>query len=45
MKYSVGVGGEWLSPFGALAISYAIPLNADEQDEEQHFQFSFGTGF
>ena len=27
MKYSAGVSGEWLSPFGALSVSAAIPLN------------------
>ncbi|NOQ76906.1 MAG: BamA/TamA family outer membrane protein, partial [Methylococcaceae bacterium] len=44
-KYSVGLSGEWLSPFGALSVSFAIPMNADEDDEEQSFQFSFGSGF
>ncbi len=45
MKYSVGLSGEWLSPFGALSVSFAIPMNADEDDEKQSFQFSFGSGF
>lgn len=45
MRYSVGLSGEWLSPFGALAVSFAIPLNADKDDDEQIFQFSFGSGF
>ncbi len=45
MKYSVGISGEWLSPFGALSVSFAIPMNADDDDEEQSFQFSFGSGF
>ncbi len=45
MRYSVGLSGEWLSPFGALAVSFAVPLNAGENDEEQSFQFSFGSGF
>jgi len=27
MKYSAGISGEWLSPFGALSISAAYPLN------------------
>jgi len=45
MRYSAGVSGEWLSPFGALTISLAKPLNADDNDEEQMFQFSFGSGF
>ena len=45
MRYSVGLSGEWLSPFGALSVSFAVPMNADEKDEEQMFQFSFGSGF
>ena len=45
MRYSVGLSGEWLSPFGALAVSFALPLNSDDDDEEQMFQFSFGSGF
>lgn len=28
MRYSAGVSGEWLSPFGALSISAAMPLNS-----------------
>lgn len=27
MKYSAGLSGEWLSPFGALSVSAALPLN------------------
>ncbi len=45
LRYSVGLSGEWLSPFGALAVSFAIPMNAGSDDEEQVFQFSFGSGF
>ncbi len=45
MRYSVGLSGEWLSPFGALSVSFAVPMNADDNDEEQGFQFSFGSGF
>lgn len=28
MRYSAGISGEWLSPFGALSVSAAVPLNA-----------------
>jgi outer membrane protein insertion porin family len=45
IRYSVGLSGEWLSPFGALSVSVAKPLNAGQEDEEQMFQFSFGSGF
>ena len=27
LRYSAGLSGEWLSPFGALAVSVAYPLN------------------
>jgi outer membrane protein insertion porin family len=27
MKYSAGLSGEWLSPFGALSVSAAYPIN------------------
>lgn len=45
MRYSVGISGTWLSPFGALSVSIALPLNAGVNDEEQKFQFSFGSHF
>ncbi|MCK5353630.1 MAG: outer membrane protein assembly factor BamA [Methyloprofundus sp.] len=44
-RYSTGIAAKWLSPFGALQISYAIPLNDKEGDELQAFQFSFGSQF
>ncbi|MEQ1635594.1 MAG: outer membrane protein assembly factor BamA [Methylococcales bacterium] len=30
MRYSAGLSGEWLSPFGALAVSVAYPINKKE---------------
>jgi outer membrane protein insertion porin family len=47
MKYAAGVSGEWLSPFGALSVSAALPLNVDTQDgdQKQMFQFNFGQNF
>jgi outer membrane protein insertion porin family len=44
-KYSAGLAAQWMSPFGALQISYGYPINADEDDETQEFQFSFGSQF
>jgi outer membrane protein insertion porin family len=32
MRYSAGISGEWLSPFGALSVSAAVPLNADSKE-------------
>jgi len=52
MKYSAGISGEWLSPFGALSVSAAYPLNAQHYDsltgkgdQKQIFQFNFGQNF
>ncbi len=45
LRYSAGLSGQWLSPFGALTVSVAIPLNKQDGDEVQMFQFSFGSGF
>ncbi len=44
-RYSVGLGLAWLSPVGPIKISYARPLNKQEGDETQAFQFSVGTAF
>lgn len=45
LRYSVGMGASWLSPLGALTVSYAKPLKTDSQDEEEEFQFNLGTTF
>lgn len=45
LRYSVGLGLSWLSPIGALTVSYAVPMKDDTQDEEEQFQFSFGSTF
>ncbi len=45
LRYSVGIGGTWLSGFGPLTFSLAKPLNSDDFDEEEVFQFSLGQTF
>ncbi len=45
MRYSAGVGALWLSPFGPLNISFAIPLNDSTNDKTQSLQFGMGTNF
>jgi outer membrane protein insertion porin family len=45
LRYSTGIGASWLSPVGALTVSYAKPLKTDSQDEEEQFQFNFGQTF
>jgi len=51
IRFSAGVGFNWISPVGPLSISYAIPLNDVDDDpingiigdEIEQFQFSVGT--
>jgi outer membrane protein insertion porin family len=45
MRYSTGLSLAWLSPVGALSVSVAYPLQKEDQDEEQVFQFTFGQTF
>ena len=45
LRYSPGVAGRWISPFGALGVSIAYPLNTVPGDRTQVFQFSFGQQF
>ncbi len=43
IRFSAGIGFNWISPVGPLSISYAVPLNEEEGDEIEKFQFSVGT--
>ncbi len=45
LRYSTGLSFAWLSPVGALSLSFAYPLNKKDGDEEEVFQFSFGQSF
>jgi outer membrane protein insertion porin family len=45
LRWSGGVGLNWLSPIGPLKFSYGIPFKKTEQDKIQKFQFQIGTGF
>ena len=45
LRYSVGLGGIWLSPMGPLAVSFGFPLNDESEDDVQNFQFTFGSFF
>ena len=44
-RYTTGIAGAWLSPFGLLRVSLAVPLNEKDGDETEIFQFSFGQSF
>ena len=45
IRYSAGLGATWLSPFGPLNVSLSAPLNDDELDRTEKFQFGMGTNF
>ncbi|EDZ64793.1 outer membrane protein assembly complex, YaeT protein [beta proteobacterium KB13] len=45
MRYSMGFGVQWNSPFGPLQVSIAEPLNDDNKDRTQRFQFGMGSTF
>ena len=45
IRYSTGLSLFWLSPFGALGLSYGYPLNDEAEDDIENFQFTFGSAF
>ncbi len=45
LRYSVGIGLNWLSPIGPLKLSLGFPLRTEVNDRTQRFQFQVGTGF
>ena len=45
LRYSVGIGGTWLSGFGPITVALARGMNDSEYDETEFFQFSLGQGF
>ncbi|MDH5571188.1 MAG: outer membrane protein assembly factor BamA, partial [Gammaproteobacteria bacterium] len=45
LRQSAGLAFLWLAPVGAMRFSYAIPLNEEEGDSLQKFQFTLGTPF
>lgn len=45
LRYSVGFGVSWITGFGPLTFSLSHPLNDNEHDETEVFQFSLGKSF
>ena len=45
LRYSVGVGISWYSPFGPLKLVLAKPLNKQIDDKTQMLQFQLGQQF
>lgn len=45
LRSSIGVSASWLSPIGALSVSFAVPVNDEASDETESFQFNLGSNF
>jgi outer membrane protein insertion porin family len=45
IRVSAGFGITWQSPFGPLAVDFALPIMAKDYDREEFFRFSIGTRF
>jgi outer membrane protein insertion porin family len=45
LRYSAGLSGIWVSPFGLVAVSIAQPIGSKPGDRTQAFQFTFGSNF
>jgi len=45
LRVSAGFGITWQSPFGPLAVDFALPILAKDYDREEFFRFSVGTRF
>ena len=45
LRYSAGLSGIWISPFGTVSMSIAQPIADEPTDKTQAFQFTFGTSF
>jgi outer membrane protein insertion porin family len=43
LRTSTGLSMAWMTPVGPLTFSYAWPLNDEEGDEVERFQFTLGT--
>lgn len=43
LRYGVGAGVRWLSPFGPLRIEYGVPLNISDGERKSSILFSFGA--
>ena len=43
LRYSAGISFRWFSPVGPIVMSYGIPLNDEDEDEEENFQLTLGV--
>lgn len=44
LRYSVGLGIAWMSPFGPLKLSFGVPIRPEANDRTQRIQFQVSTG-
>jgi outer membrane protein insertion porin family len=45
IRYSTGIEGDLLTPFGVISISIATPINLHKHDEKKYFDFAIGANF
>ena len=45
MRYSMGAGVRWRSPFGPLRFEWGFPLAKEEDEDASVFEFSVGSSF
>lgn len=45
LRYSAGVSLSWLTAIGPLSFSLSRPINKQDRDDTQNFQFTIGQGF
>jgi outer membrane protein insertion porin family len=43
LKGSMGLSIKWISPFGGLTVNISSPLNSDNDDKTEGFQFNLGN--
>ena len=45
LRYGAGFGLSWLTAIGPLTFSYSFPLNEEEEDDTEGFEFTLGQTF
>ena len=43
LKGSLGLSVKWISPFGGVTVNFSTPINSDDTDKTETFQFNLGT--
>ena len=43
LKGSAGLSIRWLSPFGGVSLNWSVPINDEQTDKVEGFQFTLGT--